>query len=801
VKVISSFIIVVEIIFIIALLSYLIYQVVGYSSRRAKKRGRSKFPGRIKFPGVGGIFGGTRPKPRGGRPRPRPAGPKAPSASPVPPGAKPKQPSAKPLTPKPKPKSPSGRPAKWWGPGEGVRVQGYSIADGMIYVGESLPDLSGRDNDACLIDPSLQVSPAEPWYGGDEVGDRPRYADMPPRCRGAYLKWLATGRSDSEANIGYVFLFFYGLERRLFVDGQNGLLSPSESAKIAQEINRLLMIYGGNRAFRGHAKRLLAMEWALYRGDQPVPDYLDFNDRYCLQPFQVVLARQVASGRPIPAEMALQWMTLHPEFGQKTPARRCAKEFKELFSIRYKRRFGDGLIVKPNKTPLELESRFANPSLDGDLKLRVPDLPNPFILTAPLNRLKPLIEECTDDLEPYSRFLGRKDNDPNSLAALGLLPQDIKHLSPAINRARSLLTQLCSSGAGLVYVADLYRLFGDKPPQQIDKKESENLATLVEAIGFGIAPDVRFHDLKLNPDGKVVVFPNGYGADFRPSAVFLTLVTIIRLGALVSQTDDVLSDEEKAILQNLINETGELTQSERDSLHAFLQWCLDTPQGTVGIKQRLSEANPAEKAAIGRVLVAIAIADGTINPTEILHLEKLYTIIGLDKEQVRNDVNALAAARGPLTVGLPDAEPTFPSSAGPTFDVESAKPDSFSLDKELIGIILEETRQVKILLTGIFADPEEEPAASDVALTALASDNPLTLLDQAHQDLFHRLSQQETWERSSVEALCKELGLMADGAMEVLNEWSIKHASAPLIDDGDPIYVDTNLATEIVNVQ
>ena len=127
-----------------------------------------------------------------------------------------------------------------------------------------------------------------------------------------------------------------------------------------------------------------------------------------------------------------------------------------------------------------------------------------------------------------------------------------------------------------------YRLFGDKPPQQIDKKESENLATLVEAIGFGIAPDVRFHDLKLNPDGKVVVFPNGYGADFRPSAVFLTLVTIIRLGALVSQTDDVLSDEEKAILQNLINETGELTQSERDSLHAFLQWCLDTPKGQLG---------------------------------------------------------------------------------------------------------------------------------------------------------------------------------------------------------------------------
>ncbi|NTV51339.1 MAG: hypothetical protein HGA69_00685, partial [Desulfobulbaceae bacterium] len=65
---------------------------------------------------------------------------------------------------------------------------------------------------------------------------------------------------------------------------------------------------------------------------------------------------------------------------------------------------------------------------------------------------------------------------------------------------------------------------------------------------------------------------------------------------------------------------------------------------------------------------------------------------------------------------------------------------------------------------------------------------------------FDRLLQQETWERSSLHDLCKELGLMVDGAMEVLNEWAFDNANAPLIEDGDPVFVDVNLAREIINV-
>lgn len=169
-----------------------------------------------------------------------------------------------------------------------------------------------------------------------------------------------------------------------------------------------------------------------------------------------------------------------------------------------------------------------------------------------------------------------------------------------------------------------------------------------------------------------------------------------------------------------------------------------------------------------------------------------------DKGQVAIDLHTLAVANEPVTVGLRDAEPTF---SIPTPTVEPVKPKGFSLNEELIRIRTEETRQVKGVLEEIFADQEEDQAENNIATTTSPSENPLTALDKAHQEFFHRLLQQETWERSSLHELCKELGLMVDGAMEVLNEWSFDNANAPLIDDGDPVFVDVNLAREIVNVQ
>ncbi|MEE4379518.1 MAG: tellurite resistance TerB C-terminal domain-containing protein, partial [Candidatus Competibacteraceae bacterium] len=219
--------------------------------------------------------------------------------------------------------------------------------------------------------------------------------------------------------------------------------------------------------------------------------------------------------------------------------------------------------------------------------------------------------------------------------------------------------------------------------------------------------------------------------------------------------------------------------------------------GTAGLKQRLGEISAAEKTAISHILISVAHADGRIDSKEVKQLEKLYTTLGLDKEQVTSDIHAMAAKSELVTVDLRDPETTF-SIPKPTTEVGVSK--SFRLNEELIRIREEETRQVKGVLESIFADQAEDEVDIDStpAMIAVRS-NPLAALDEAHQHLFHCLLTRETWERSALHEICKEQGLMVDGAMEVLNEWAFDNANALLIDDGEPVYVDVNLAMEIIN--
>jgi len=692
---------------------------------------------------------------------------------------------------------PRGKPAQWYGCNKKVNVQGYSIPGGLVYVGELLLDSCDYNNDACLINPKLKVSSAEPWEAGDEMGYWPHYGQIPAKCRGAYLKWLASGRLGPETYIGYVFLFFYGLERRLMIDGQKGKVSDQERLDIINEVRRLLKIYGKNRSFHGYANNLLAMEWVLYQSDKPAPDYIDFSDRYHYEPFQVVLAQYVAKCQPLPANVALQWMMLHPDFYPRTPARRCAKEFRVLFVRHYAQKFGDGLIVKPNKESLSVEYRAASPSLRlrGDLKLKVPKLPNPFFLTGPFKKLSLIAEECTEELDAYSRYLGRKNNSPNTMAAWALLPNDLMNDLPNIEQMKSCLTQICENGPGMIDVKSIYKNFREQPPNQLNKKECETLALFIESLGFGMAPDIRYHNLKADSNGFVVIFSKGHGVDFKPSKEFCTVGTILRMGAMVSQIDEDISPSEETLLQGLVRDNRELTGIEKDSLLAFLHWCLRTQQSTTGLRQRLSEISNDEKMAISHILISVAHADGHIDPREVKQLERLYTTLGLDKKQVTSDLHTLAALSEPVTVKKRDKDIGY-TIPGSIPDSITAK--GFHLNEELIRIREEETRQVKGVLEGIFSEQtEDEIAIAPEPITQ--SNTPLNALDEAHKSFFHRLIMQETWKRDTLHEICKELGLMTDGAMETLNEWAFDNANAPLIDNGEPVYVDINLAKEIIN--
>ena len=286
-----------------------------------------------------------------------------------------------------------GPKAPWVGAGESPEVAGYVLPGGLVYVGKRLTDYSGY-NDPCLINPELRAAPGASFE--EPPSDVPvNYGLLTPEERGAYLSWLAGGRKASEVAPPYVFLFFYGLERRIIVDGRRGGLSPEERAEVVAEVRRLMEIYGETANFRGHSMNLLAMEWALYGHREDPPHYIDFTEPLCAEAFKALLARYAARVEAIPVERALQWVALRGALGGKVNV----DAFRELFARRYEEKFGVGMVIHPSRSPLILNYKGASPSLREGVKIPIPGLPDPFVISAPVFRLTDLAEKCVAELE------------------------------------------------------------------------------------------------------------------------------------------------------------------------------------------------------------------------------------------------------------------------------------------------------------------------------------------------------------------------------------------------------------------
>lgn len=194
-------------------------------------------------------------------------------------------------------------------PGESVTAGGYVLPDGMLYVGQKLAAVSEwRGTEPALIHPGLKLATDPTAIGYATTGYWPSYSDVSPAFRAKYLRWLAGGRRDPGIDVGCVFLFFYGLERRVLVDlEQDPAAAAGEVEPIAAELERLLGIYGENGSFEGYASRFL--EFIRIRHGavdlEPETPPTDRTGYELPLPLRARLGRFALEKQPIPAAVQL----------------------------------------------------------------------------------------------------------------------------------------------------------------------------------------------------------------------------------------------------------------------------------------------------------------------------------------------------------------------------------------------------------------------------------------------------------------------------------------------------------------
>lgn len=669
--------------------------------------------------------------------------------------------------------------AQWIPQGQSVTVWGVTVPGGFLYVGKVLSTALGF-TDPCLVNTSKPVA-AGGSFLERQTNYWPSYSEISPVARHAYLAWLAQGRCHPDADMGYVQLYFYGLERRVVADTLQALAAQSEWPAIIEELHRLVVIYGRKSAsFKDSVRELLTlMDVAncpakLY--NQPVPVTTPTWEL----PMHVKLAlgQTVVDAVPVPAHLALAWVQLDPQTSLRTPATRCRPEFEKLFKLRYAQAYGPGLALPMPKAFLKFAYRSVSPGLRGrgDIQVELGRVPNVTVSNGPISALRQLASDCTDALDAYSRLMGR--NLP-ALAPLDALLQLPVAIWPDESLAH--LTQLrerVGDGFASLPLHELLEGLGDAAALSKDKAVA--LARALAQKGLALEPLLVQGTRAPTPDTVVVLFAVEPDAPFVPTTPAYELArTTLQLGSVIAAAQGPVSPAALARLQGQALSWTHLSAPQVRRLTAHAQFLATSPASLASLKSSLARIAPSERAAIGQFLAALAQVDGHVSAGSLVALEKAYRALGLEPECVFSDVHA--AAVNPRGIERGATSPT----------------QGFSLDTERIAALHADTQRVGALLASIFTDEPSESTSEPVPPVSAerAEEDPFGLagLDPAHRALVRLLASEPSWSLSALREAAAPLGLMLDGALEHINEAAFDAHDIAFTEGEDPLAVNPEL--------
>lgn len=674
---------------------------------------------------------------------------------------------------------------RWIKAGEMIEVHGRKIINGFFYYGEVLKSINGFSVDPSLVDPSLEVSYSMN-RAGEDIGYWPSYERLNPGERATYLDWLASDRDNIFFGLSYAFIYLDGLERRVIIDSQEGFVTDSEFKEIFYEVKRLDQLYGDNHSFNRYSTNLMAIMCLLRPKVISIKELEHFKFHPLI--FKIKLSQIVIEGKAISADLAYEWLVNFSEYRLLTPAKRCNAEFRKLFEIGFTKKFPEGFILKPNKTAIKVESIFANMVLAG-ARINIGFMPDITALKSPVNnQLKPLADTCTEKLDAFSRYLGREGNSETDINALMLLPTELlQDDNVTFKNLNTILSSEIEVTNGIMPVTKLWSLLGLDPPERINKKEIELLQSLCDVLGYGYAPDERYHNVRVKPDQNIVLYQNSNREEFIPSVEFQKIALYLRLGSLVALTDGQLDDNELNYLHSLIVNNEHLKEFEKESLRAYLKWRLHSQSTLAGLKSRIEKLGDKEIESIRSMIINVVLADGESSPDEIKQVEKIYRVLGLESSLVIKDIHDLSVGGFNRTL------------------TNETITQGVAIDQTVLAQHKAETKHVQNMLQEIFSEAENnddltetiKEEVEEIAPQSEVGENNTLGLDSLHFQLYQRLVSRDEWSKDEMIILGEELNIMINGAIEVLNDWAFELVDSPIVEGSDPYYIDLEIVEEI----
>jgi len=694
-----------------------------------------------------------------------------------------------------------------------------------------------------LIAAELLVTPFEYAHPG-ELPYWPSYRDIGSDQRAVYLQWMISGRQQLPQEIGYAFLFFYGLERRALAD-------QLDQQMIFTEVLRLRHMNAHadspNRSFAGYTTAFLwflvmAFPTAIDRAS--VKALTESTNDWDEESLSAALSWFAQTETALPWWMAIVMARQLPGSQQSVVTKRVGSRFRELFQKRYGDRHGTGIMVKLSKRPRAYTYKAASAVLKT---VQAKGGPNPLGIQSQFKALSDLWNSCIQDLRGLSSVARREEEQAKSTPEMRpeiheelghktrpVLRQEVRQemtpaaweAMPAELRASTdhpLTTQVCKlmqnctdeEGRTLIRVPQLATALCWEWKQRYSLDDSTWLCKTTEECGYCIEPDPRLTGTTYQVDDTITAFLKN-SDETADIGRYRTAACMLRLGMIVASADGNVHEDELAVILQDIRQLFDLNEHERRRLDSLRGLLMATGPNLSGLTAMVKTLQPVHRQAIAKLLLVVAAKDGQVTREEVQAIRKCYRTLGMDQAEIGQAMASLKAYQQ-------DDEPVTIQAGGPTVAGEAIPAPKhqpvLQLNRAAIAQIMKDTQEVAKLLAEAMAGGQEpakeqfttpfippEPIAvavvplpssqvstgdAEATASAEAITSADTTLPQRYASFYQLLVSRQGWDLKEIDGLARQQGLMLSGAIDALNEWAAeKYGGQLFIEDGNQLVVE-----------
>ena len=679
---------------------------------------------------------------------------------------------------------------RWVGPDETINIAGYSVP-GMIYLLPMSHPEARRTRGRGFIDAELPVSPVVGPNSVKRLSGIPSYYDLSPSERGAYLDWLCGERDNGHGDVPFAFLYFFGIERRFFVD----LPPVTERQQLFVEVQRLY------QAFR-NVPALCSRLSAFLEAADMVFEHADGIDRtggYCgprelngsglPSRLQRELGRLVNQGLPLQADHLFDLYVNHPNIWLAPRLTGVIDEVRAYFVSEFNGLLPEGLQLPKPKQDLQFKYAAASGAFQVDLGRYTDRIPAVLESPTALECARLVMERTTVALERYTAFIERNPQRRGSVEAFLLMPFRITRKFPctAFQDLGEWAHQVVGGGGETTF-DNLLIWFGVKKGASPRKDQMIVAAEALGLHGIGMEPDPRFALRRPRPGDPVILFlPKGKAIVARdPGPKYRGTLLAIAAGCLVARQEGAFPGKARLALASHIDE-AELTKTQRVRLQASLRWLLLAPLELPMLHRHLRDVSPEIRRVIEDLALAVAAVEEVVIPEQVAMIKAIYEKVSLPVQLVDDAIRARLPADRPVIV-LPARSEQLAFTVPPA----PKRHDGVELDDRRIASVRADTARVSTVLGAIFTDEEPE-----IATPVTAEPTGIPGLDSRHESFLRGIVAKDRWAEDELAALARQARLMQGGALETLNEWSFACYGDALIEEDDGYILNPDIVARL----